>query len=56
MFTNRGMDKVDVIHICNGVLMQETQEMWVQPLGWDDPLEEEVETQSSLENSMDREA
>ena len=32
------------------------QEMWVQPLGWDDPLEEEVETQSSLENSMDREA
>ena len=24
------------------------QEMWVQHLGWEDPLEEEVETQSSI--------
>ena len=28
--------------------MQETQEMWVQPLGWEDPLEEEVITHTSL--------
>ena len=28
--------------------MQETQEMWVQPLGWEDVLEEEKETCSSI--------
>ena len=27
--------------------MQETQEMWVQPLGWEDPLEKEMATHSS---------
>ena len=28
--------------------MQETQEMWVQFLGWKDPLEEEMATHSSI--------
>ena len=28
--------------------MQETQEMWVQPLGWEYVLEEEKETCSSI--------
>ena len=28
--------------------MQETQEMWVQSLGGEDPLEEEMATQSSI--------
>ena len=28
--------------------MQETQETWVQPLGQDDPLEEEMATHSSI--------
>ena len=28
--------------------MQETQETWVQSLGWEDPLEEEMETHSSI--------
>ena len=28
--------------------MQETQEMWVQSLGWEDPLEEEMTTHSSI--------
>ena len=28
--------------------MQETQEMQVQSLGWEDPLEEEVATHSSI--------
>ena len=28
--------------------MQETQETWVQPLGWEDPLEEEMEAHSSI--------
>ena len=28
--------------------MQEMQEMWVQPLGWEDPLEEEMATHSSI--------
>ena len=39
--------------------MQETQEMCVRFLGWEDPLEEEMTTSlqySCLENSMDREA
>ena len=27
--------------------MQETQEMWVQSLGWEDPLEKEMATHSS---------
>jgi len=34
------------------------QEMWVQPLDWEDPLEKEMATHSSiscLDNSMDRE-
>ena len=35
--------------------MQETQETWVQSLGWEDPLQEEMATHSSiLKNSMDR--
>ena len=29
------------------LLMQETQETWVQSLGWEDPLEEEIATHSS---------
>ena len=28
--------------------MQEMQEMWVRFLGWEDPLEEEMETHSSI--------
>ena len=28
--------------------MQETQEMWVQSLGWEDPLEEEIEIHCSI--------
>ena len=28
--------------------MQETQEMWVQSLGWEDPLEEEMATHSKI--------
>ena len=28
--------------------MQETQEMQVQSLGWEDPLEEEIATHSSI--------
>ena len=28
--------------------MQETQETWVQPVGWADPLEEGVATHSSI--------
>ena len=28
--------------------MQETQKTWVQPLGWEDPLEEEMVTYSSI--------
>ena len=28
--------------------MQKTQEMWVQSLGWEDPLEEEMATHSSI--------
>ena len=27
---------------------QEMQDMWVQPLGWEDPLEEGITTQSSV--------
>ena len=28
--------------------MQETQEMWVQSLGWENPLEKEMATHSSI--------
>ena len=28
--------------------MQETQEMWVRSLGWEDPLEEEMPVHSSI--------
>jgi len=28
--------------------MQETEEMWVRSLGWEDPLEEEMATYSSI--------
>ena len=28
--------------------MQETHEMWIQSLGWEDPLEEEMATHSSI--------
>ena len=37
--------------------MQETQEIWIQSLGREDPLEEEMTTQSSIlagKNSVDR--
>ena len=37
--------------------MQETQETWVRSLDWEDPLEKEMATHSSicfLENSMDK--
>ena len=36
--------------------MQETEEMWVQTLGWEDPLEVGMATHSTscLENPMDR--
>ena len=37
--------------------MQETQDMWAQFLGWEDPLEEEMASHSStlaLGNHMDR--
>ena len=29
-------------------VMQETQEMWVRSLGWEDPLEKEMATHSSV--------
>ena len=32
----------------NQPALQEAQEMWVQSLGWEDPLEEGVETHSSI--------
>ena len=32
----------------NPPAMQETQETWVPSLGWEDPLEEEVATHSSI--------
>ena len=32
----------------NPLSMQETQETWVQSLGWEDPLEEDVATHSSI--------
>ena len=32
----------------NPPAMQESQEMWVQPLGQEDPLEEEMATHSSI--------
>ena len=32
----------------NRLLMQEMQEMQVQSLGWEDPLEEEMATHSSI--------
>ena len=37
--------------------MQEVQETWVRSLGWEDPLEEEMATHSSIlvwKNPMDR--
>ena len=35
-------------HIKNAPAMQEPQETWVQPLGWEDPLEMEMATHSSI--------
>ena len=32
----------------NLTAMQETQEMQIQSLGWEDPLEEEISTHSSI--------
>ena len=32
----------------NPPAMQETQETWVQSLGWEDPLEKEMATHSSI--------
>ena len=34
--------------IKNPLAMQETQKMWVQSLGWEDPLEEEMATHSRI--------
>ena len=34
--------------IKNPPAMQETQEMWVRSLGWEDPLEERMTTHSSI--------
>ena len=39
----------------NPPAVQETQEMWVQSLGWENPLEEEILQYSFLENPLDRE-
>ena len=39
----------------NPPAVQETQEMWVQSLGWENPLEEEILQYSCLENPLDRE-
>ena len=40
----------------NPLAMQETQEMWIQSLGWEDPLEKNDNSLqcSCLENHMDR--
>ena len=41
----------------NPLAVQETQETWVQSLGWEDPLEKEMVTHSSIlawKNPMDR--
>ena len=35
-----------LLRIC--LLMQETQETWVQSLGWEDPLEKDMATHSSI--------
>ena len=43
----------------NPPAVQETQETWVQSLGWEDPLEEGMTTHSSIlawRIAMDREA
>ena len=32
----------------NPPAIQELQEMWIQSLGWEDPLEKEMETGSSI--------
>ena len=32
----------------NPPTIQELQEMWIQSLGWEDPLEKEMETHSSF--------
>ena len=37
----------------NPSAVQETQEMWVQSLGWENPLEEEILQCSCLENPPD---
>ena len=45
--------------IKNLLAIQETQELWVQSLGQEDPVEKEMATHSSiyfLKNPMDREA
>ena len=36
------------LRVKNLPAMQETQEMWVPSLGWEDPLEEEMATHSSI--------
>ena len=38
----------DDIAVKNPPAMQETQEMWVRYIGWEDPLEEEMITHSSI--------
>ena len=37
-----------VQRVKNPPAMQKTQETWVQSLGWEDPLEDEMETHSSI--------
>ena len=37
-----------VLVVKNPLPMQETQEMWVQSLGWEDPLEEGMATHTSI--------
>ena len=35
-------------HVKNLTAMQELQETWVQSLGWEDPLKDEMATHSSI--------
>ena len=39
---------LDGLAVKNPPAMQETQEMWVRYIGWEDPLEEEITTHSSI--------
>ena len=48
LFVNKQWESLMVQWIENLPAMQERQETWVQSLGWEDPLEEEMATQSSI--------